>query len=372
MATSPLSTETSTAIPAEAAFSIMFVSVGMSCFIWQSIRSGWMLYKARKPIQAIVFAQAMLGVVVTFVTLLASLIEMDCNSRLFFSVIGVNLGDIALQSVLLWKAYIGNNRSKAILVFGAIPIVALVFFIGLNLTIGRSSSFYGGGVCMTEYPMYIVIIKATIDFTSNTFLSLCFLLVINRYYRFFGKSIQRMLLKEGLIYCFGVCISNIVTGILLTQRVLGGATPIIYTIDWYLASYLIIKQVKYGRADNVEEPIDLESSSDLPHHDQGRGDTEAESDRGLSVSKEGPGTDTCELNLTGHPYHSCTEDDGHIPYPDTWGSSNHLHTETPTLTNNSSFRWSSRTTTDYAQGYTGYLNRHTVHAMETTQGNDLQ
>ncbi|KAF7723937.1 hypothetical protein EC973_001509 [Apophysomyces ossiformis] len=138
-------------IPAEAAFSIMFVSVGMSCFIWQSIRSGWMLYMVRKPIHAIVFVQAVLGVIVTFVTLLASLVEMDCNFRLFFSVVGVNLGDIALQIVLIWKAYVGNDSSKAILFFGSISIAGLVLFIILNLTIGRSFSFYHGGVCMTEY-----------------------------------------------------------------------------------------------------------------------------------------------------------------------------------------------------------------------------
>lgn len=67
------------AIPGETAFSIMFVSVGMSCFIWQSMTAGWMFYKARKPVIGIVFFQAVLGVVVTFVTLLTSLIEIDCT-----------------------------------------------------------------------------------------------------------------------------------------------------------------------------------------------------------------------------------------------------------------------------------------------------
>jgi hypothetical protein len=66
-------------IPKETAFSIMFVSIGMSCFIWQSITAGWMFYKARKPILGIVFAQATLGIVVTFVTLLTSLVDVDCT-----------------------------------------------------------------------------------------------------------------------------------------------------------------------------------------------------------------------------------------------------------------------------------------------------
>lgn len=66
-------------IPKETAFSIMFVSVGMSCFIYQTITSGNMFYKARKPIIGIVFAQAALGIIVTFVTLLTSLVEVDCT-----------------------------------------------------------------------------------------------------------------------------------------------------------------------------------------------------------------------------------------------------------------------------------------------------
>ena len=65
--------------PKVAAFSIMFVSVGFSCFIWQSIRSGWMFYKIYKPIHGIVFAQAVLGVILTFCTLLTSLVHVDCK-----------------------------------------------------------------------------------------------------------------------------------------------------------------------------------------------------------------------------------------------------------------------------------------------------
>ena len=65
--------------PTVAAFSIMFVSVGFSCFIWQSIRSGWMFYKIYKPIHGIVFAQAVLGVILTFCTLLTSLVHVNCK-----------------------------------------------------------------------------------------------------------------------------------------------------------------------------------------------------------------------------------------------------------------------------------------------------
>lgn len=62
----------------EAAFSIMLASIGLCCFTWQSNRAGWMFYKVRKPIHAIVFAQAFLGIILNFVTLLASLTRVDC------------------------------------------------------------------------------------------------------------------------------------------------------------------------------------------------------------------------------------------------------------------------------------------------------
>lgn len=65
-------------IPSMSAFSIMFVSIGFSCFVWQTLTAGEMFYKSRKPIVALVCFQALFGVIVTFVTLLASLTEVDC------------------------------------------------------------------------------------------------------------------------------------------------------------------------------------------------------------------------------------------------------------------------------------------------------
>jgi hypothetical protein len=61
------------------AFCIMFVTVGMTCFISQTTTVGQMYYKSRKPIHAIVLAQAALGIIVTLVTLLASLTDVDCT-----------------------------------------------------------------------------------------------------------------------------------------------------------------------------------------------------------------------------------------------------------------------------------------------------
>lgn len=134
---------------------------------------------------------------------------------------GVNLADISLQFVLLWKAYLGNNRSKVVLALGSIHLVAIMVFIWVNMTIGKSKTFLAVGLCSTEYrkchyyiiifiqtdqltayciATYIVIAKAIIDCTSNTFLSACFILVIYRHYRILGSSIQKTLITEGLIY----------------------------------------------------------------------------------------------------------------------------------------------------------------------------
>jgi hypothetical protein len=78
-------------IPRDTAFSIMFVTIGMSCFIWQSITSGWMFYEARKPIIGLVFAQATLGIAVTFVTLLTSLVHVDCTFVMYTNNIDLNI-----------------------------------------------------------------------------------------------------------------------------------------------------------------------------------------------------------------------------------------------------------------------------------------
>lgn len=66
-------------IPAISAFSIMFVTIGFSCFFWQVITTAWMYYKSRKPLVALVCFQALLGVIITIVTLLTSIIDVDCT-----------------------------------------------------------------------------------------------------------------------------------------------------------------------------------------------------------------------------------------------------------------------------------------------------
>jgi hypothetical protein len=71
--------------------------------------------------------------------------------------VGVNIGNIALQGVLLWKAYLGNNRSKVILILGCVPIVAISLFIIANMTIGKSSTNRQAGTCITDYRMSLTV-----------------------------------------------------------------------------------------------------------------------------------------------------------------------------------------------------------------------
>ncbi|OAD79289.1 hypothetical protein PHYBLDRAFT_139323 [Phycomyces blakesleeanus NRRL 1555(-)] len=224
-------------IPFDVTFSIVFVSIGMSCFVWQTIESGWIFHKSHKPLHGIVFAQAFLGVVVTFVTLLTSFVEISCTFRLLFSVVGVNLGDFCLQYVLLCKAYIGNQRSKIVLFFGALPLLGILIVIILNFTLSRSESYYDNGVCITNYPLYGVIIKTAVDSISNTMLSYWFILVIYRQYKLFGTSVQKTLIAEA----------------------------------GYLSSYLIIKQLKYVKespdADNRASDEENQSIRSRLRHD---------------------------------------------------------------------------------------------------------
>ncbi|KAG2177300.1 hypothetical protein INT43_007957 [Umbelopsis isabellina] len=230
------------------AFSIMFVSVCMSCFVWQIVYLGLLLRKSYKPLYILMFVQAVGGCVCAFVTLLTSLISVSCKFRLIFSIVTVNLGDVAIQTVLLWKAYICNDRSRRLLTIGSIPLVGILIFIILNCTVGQSQTYFIAGVCTTLYPTWIVALKAVMDFSSNLFLSLCFLKVVYRHYTILGSSLQKALLKDGLIYLIGAILSNLICGILLILKVMGGLTPILYTLDWSLASYLIIKQLKGGRS----------------------------------------------------------------------------------------------------------------------------
>jgi hypothetical protein len=61
------------------AFSIMFVSVCMTCFVWQIVYLGLLLRQSFKPLYILMFIQAVGGCICAFVTLLTSLISVSCN-----------------------------------------------------------------------------------------------------------------------------------------------------------------------------------------------------------------------------------------------------------------------------------------------------
>jgi hypothetical protein len=73
------STESQQSSESNAAFSIMFVSVCMSCFVWQTIHLGLLLRHSFKPIYIAMFVQALGGCICAFVTLLTSLVPMSCD-----------------------------------------------------------------------------------------------------------------------------------------------------------------------------------------------------------------------------------------------------------------------------------------------------
>ncbi|KAI7865463.1 hypothetical protein BDF14DRAFT_1730159 [Spinellus fusiger] len=235
-------------LPTQVLLSIVFVSIGLLFFIWQFIHSGWMLYKARKWIHVVVFGQTLFGIAVTIVTLLTSFTDTTCDFRLMFSIIGVNIGNICLQIVLLWKAYIGNNRSKIVLVVGILPLCGMIIFVWFNFSYGRSTSYHGDGVCIVNYSIYLIWSKTIIDCISNAVLSMWFVFVIYRHYKLF-------------------------------ETMMGGNSPVLYTIDWYIVSYLIIKQLKCNtqNSGNVENDTQSIESHCLQEYQDSDKDIESES-----------------------------------------------------------------------------------------------
>ncbi|KAI8098420.1 uncharacterized protein B0P05DRAFT_10548 [Gilbertella persicaria] len=67
-------------------------------------------------------------------------------------------------------------------------------------------------------------------------------MVIHRHYRICGNSLHKSLLSSGIIFSVGVIGSNIITAILISCRVMGGLSADLYSFDWVITSYLLIKQ----------------------------------------------------------------------------------------------------------------------------------
>ncbi|ORX54008.1 hypothetical protein DM01DRAFT_143124 [Hesseltinella vesiculosa] len=238
---------------------LVYMSICLTCIAWQVLTAGSLLWNSRKWLHLAVLVNVLLPFLVVMTSLLNPLFNVSCEVRYWVAIVCVNLGGGCLQSILLYKAYICHNRSKVMLSVGSLINLGYAILIILYATLAKVDTYPDFiGNCVMVHLEWPALAKLGLDISSNVFLSFAFLSVIHRHYRMFGNSLHKSLLSSGLIFSVGVIVSNILTTILVSCRVVGGLSSDLYAFDWVITGYLLIKQFATDdKSDRVGEKEDL-------------------------------------------------------------------------------------------------------------------
>ncbi|KAI9316675.1 hypothetical protein BX666DRAFT_2027503 [Dichotomocladium elegans] len=253
-------------ISKQSIYTLVYMSICLSCVVWQLVNSTLLVYRSRKILHFAVLAEVILAFIVILASLLNPLIGLDCVTRYWISITCVNIAGILIQSILLYKAYICNNRARWLLGLGSAIncgyLVLLVLYSVFGQVPFTRDSF---GNCLMDNFEWPAIAKLSLDIFCNLFLSTAFLMVIYRYYRHFGNSLYKSLLSSGTIYIVGVVAINIIVGLLIAFKAVGGLSSDLYSFEWVVTGYLLIKQFKHDK--EMSEAEEEETGSKTAHSD---------------------------------------------------------------------------------------------------------
>ncbi|KAI9227906.1 MAG: hypothetical protein DHS80DRAFT_23853 [Piptocephalis tieghemiana] len=154
-----------------------------------------------------------------------------------------------ITTVLLLRAYFANRRSPIILGIGATFMVILV--INMCVTAASKTIPLSPTVdCLAPFRYFdaspaVLWIKIVTICVANTLLSGCFLLQVFRQRLRTPTLIYKTLMKDGILYCVCVSISNILFPVLYVAHALQEQSFSFWSLDYMVATTLLVEQIRH-------------------------------------------------------------------------------------------------------------------------------
>ncbi|KAI9592987.1 hypothetical protein BDF19DRAFT_450051 [Syncephalis fuscata] len=209
------------------AFSCYIQGFINTIFLVVFVRNTWhasklIYYKHTSSASWCCFLQAFMGLIVEGINVLAILPgAVPCRLTIWMSSLGMVVSSICVSICLLIRAYIIADRSRVLLV----PSTNTVEF-----------------ACIVTFPSYFPWYRFVLDITINCIFSIIFLRVIIAQYRKVGSDCWKKLKVDGVVYLFGVVLSNIFCAIVTAFKLAGDLSEMTFLFDWVLTSSLLIHQ----------------------------------------------------------------------------------------------------------------------------------
>ncbi|KAI9594903.1 hypothetical protein BDF19DRAFT_442756 [Syncephalis fuscata] len=167
----------------------------------------------------------------------------SCNIVIWSAISGMSISTMSINSVLLERAYLANQRNKWLLAAGVLlilpaPMLLLVMWLHVTPTYSPASG------CYITFPPIFPYFRLLIDAPPNLVFSAAFSLVIYRQYKKFGDRCWKQLAKEGISTMLLVILSNVICMICNIFSVFGESTDILFIVDWWVTSTLLVESTR--------------------------------------------------------------------------------------------------------------------------------
>ncbi|KAI8054471.1 hypothetical protein BDF22DRAFT_742399 [Syncephalis plumigaleata] len=167
----------------------------------------------------------------------------SCIQVIWCSISCLTISTMAVNTVLLERAYLAHCRNRWVLILGVLLIAPAPILIYLNWIANRAI-FSHTAACYADYPGYFPYVRAAVDAPPNIVFSLLFITVIYRQYCHYGGRCWARLAHDGILVMMLVITSNLICFIGNVTYVLGETTDYLYVIDWAVTTTLLVKNTK--------------------------------------------------------------------------------------------------------------------------------
>jgi hypothetical protein len=188
------------------------------------------------------FIQALAGLLVNLINTVTKISSWPiCRHQIQIDAVGLAIGRMTINALLLSKAYYANGKNKKMLAFGIIAILPEPATAYVLMALSEYAVTPTGS-CSIYYPDWFPWMYSALDVPIHTIFSIAFISVVIRQYRALGSGAWNELRKNSVTFLAGIVVFKIFMLVLVASKLAGDATATLGLIEWVVCSCLIVHQ----------------------------------------------------------------------------------------------------------------------------------
>ncbi|RKP27533.1 hypothetical protein SYNPS1DRAFT_26814 [Syncephalis pseudoplumigaleata] len=187
----------------------------------------------------------------------------SCRTVVWAAIIGMTIATMAMNTLLLERAYLAHQRNRFLLVFGIfliLPAPTLIYRAWIEV----EAKFSPASGCYAKYPASFPSFRLLIDLPPNVVFTCAFVMVIYQQYRRYGDRCWKRLARNGIVTMMLVVVSNLTCMLCNVFNAFGEVSDVLFIVDWAITSTLVVENT-YRMTSSRLHTSTLDEKSKTPH-----------------------------------------------------------------------------------------------------------